>query len=260
MTETPNPEATDFGYRKVGDASQKTRLVRDVFDRVAERYDLMNDLMSGGLHRAWKRSFLAQARLAPGERALDVAGGTGDIAFGLLRGAAGTHVTVCDLNEDMVRVGRRRGWDRGIAAARLGWTVGDAAQLPFPDASVDVVTIAFGLRNVTRIDDALAEFARVLRPGGRFYCLEFSQVEDPLMGRLYDAYSFTVIPLLGRLVAQDRESYQYLAESIRRFPSRPELARRMGEAGFEGVQVRTMTRGVVAVHSGQKPATSADWA
>jgi demethylmenaquinone methyltransferase / 2-methoxy-6-polyprenyl-1,4-benzoquinol methylase len=239
---------TDFGYRRVK-AEEKARLVRQVFDSVADRYDLMNDLMSGGVHRLWKAELID--RLAPrrGQILLDVAGGTGDIAERILGRAAGASVVVCDVTEAMLRRGR----DRAIDAGRLrgiDWVCGDAENLPIANASVDGYTIAFGLRNVTHIEAALAEARRVLKPGGRFLCLEFSRVEAPLFGRVYDLYSFTVLPLLGQVVAGDREAYQYLVESIRRFPPQAELARMMAAAGLERVDYRNLTGGIAALHSG----------
>ena len=238
----------DFGYRRVR-AEEKARLVRQVFDSVADRYDLMNDLMSGGVHRLWKAELVD--RLAPreGQRVLDVAGGTGDIAQRVLARAPAAAVTVCDINESMLHRGRDRAIDAGILAG-IDWVCGDAEALPLADGGVDAYTIAFGLRNVTQIEAALAEARRVLRPGGRFLCLEFSRVEAPLLDRLYDVYSFTVLPLLGQMVAGDREAYQYLVESIRRFPPQPELARLMEAAGFEQVSYRNLTGGIAALHSG----------
>jgi len=244
-----NPEATAYGYTRVS-PEEKSRRVRAVFDRVAARYDVMNDLMSGGLHRLWKDSFVRQIGPKAGDVIVDLAGGTGDIAFRMHRAARGeAQITVCDINTAMMRVGRRRGYDRGLAR-QIRWVTGSAEALPFKDDSVDVLTIAFGLRNVTHIDQALAEAVRVLRPGGRFYCLEFSKVQDPLLARVYDAYSFAVIPTLGALVTQDRESYRYLAESIRMFPDRASLADRMRGAGFAQARHRAMTFGAVAVHEG----------
>jgi len=238
----------DFGYRRVK-AEEKARLVRQVFDSVADRYDLMNDLMSGGIHRLWKAELVDLLAPRAGQRLLDVAGGTGDIARRILARAGAAAVTVCDINERMLRRGR----DRAIDAGRLSgiaWVCGDAEALPVADASVDGYTIAFGLRNVTRIDEALAEARRVLRPGGHFLCLEFAPVDTPVLNRLYDLYSFAVLPVLGQMVAGDREAYQYLAESIRRFPPQQELARRMAAAGLEQVSVRSLTGGIAALHSG----------
>jgi demethylmenaquinone methyltransferase / 2-methoxy-6-polyprenyl-1,4-benzoquinol methylase len=238
----------DFGYRRVK-AEEKARLVRQVFDSVADRYDLMNDLMSGGVHRLWKAELIDRLAPRPGQTLLDVAGGTGDIAERILGRAEGATVVVCDVTEAMLRRGR----DRAIDAGRLhgiDWVCGDAEDLPIADASVDGYTIAFGLRNVTHIDAALAEARRVLKPGGRFLCLEFSRVEAPFFGRVYDLYSFTVLPLLGQVVAGDREAYQYLVESIRRFPPQGELARMMAAAGLERVDYRNLTGGIAALHSG----------
>ncbi|MBX9945932.1 MAG: class I SAM-dependent methyltransferase [Reyranella sp.] len=248
------PAQASFGFRDVP-ASEKAGLVRQVFASVAPRYDLMNDLMSGGVHRLWKNALVDVANPRPGERFLDVAGGTGDIAFRLLArqiGATGggrADVTVCDINPAMLSVGRDRAVDRGLLDG-LAWTTGDAEALPFPDRSFDGYTIAFGLRNVTDIDKALGEAHRVLRPGGRFYCLEFSKVTSAPLGRLYDAYSERALPFFGRLVARDAESYRYLHESIRRFPPQRDLAARLRKAGFVNVTWRDMTLGVVALHSG----------
>lgn len=239
---------TDFGYRRVK-AEEKARLVRQVFDSVADRYDLMNDLMSGGIHRLWKAELVD--RLAPraGQELLDVAGGTGDIALRILQRAGGARVIVCDINENMLGHGRDRAIDAGRLAG-IAWIVGDAEALPVADASVDGYTIAFGLRNVTHLDRVLFEARRVLKPGGRFLCLEFSPVDRWFLGRLYDLYSFAVLPFLGQVVAGDREAYQYLAESIRRFPPQPELAERMAAAGLERVSYRNLTGGIAAIHSG----------
>lgn len=243
------PESRWFGERAV-EPDEKTDLVRGVFSSVATRYDLMNDLMSGGIHRLWKSRLIASIRPRPGERLLDVAGGTGDISIKFLAAAGqGAAATICDLSEDMVRVGRDRAIDRGRVAG-LDFLVGNAESLPVADASVDVYTIAFGLRNVTRIDPALAEARRVLKPGGRFFCLEFSRVVLPLLRRIYDAYSYAAIPRLGALVAGDRDSYQYLVESIRRFPDQPSLAERMSEAGLARARWQNLSGGIAAIHSG----------
>jgi demethylmenaquinone methyltransferase/2-methoxy-6-polyprenyl-1,4-benzoquinol methylase len=238
-----------FGYRDVP-ASEKAGMVARVFDSVAPRYDLMNDLMSAGVHRLWKNALIDVLAPRRNEKFLDVAGGTGDIAFRIARRLGeGADVTICDINPAMLEVGRDRAADRGLLHG-LTWTTGDAESLPFPDRSFDCYTIAFGLRNVTDIDKALREAHRVLKPGGRYFCLEFSKVTSAPVARAYDAYSERALPLLGRLVAQDAESYRYLHESIRRFPSQRDLARRMREAGFERVAWRNMTLGVVALHSG----------
>ena len=257
--DTPDPSASEpaaqasFGFKDVP-AAEKAGMVRQVFESVAPRYDLMNDLMSGGVHRLWKNTLVDVVNPRPGERFLDVAGGTGDIAFRLLDRQAGSKdgepadVTVCDINPAMLAVGRDRAVDRGLLQG-LTWTTGDAEALPFPDRRFDGYTIAFGLRNVTDIDKALAEAHRVLKPGGRFYCLEFSKMTSAPLGRVYDAYSERALPFFGRLVARDAESYRYLHESIRRFPPQRELARRLGRAGFANVAWRDMTLGVVALHS-----------
>ena len=245
----PDPDRASFGYRDVP-AGEKAGLVRQVFESVAPRYDLMNDLMSGGVHRLWKNALIDVANPRLGERFLDVAGGTGDIAFRLVRRQGDRpDVTICDINQAMLAVGRDRAIDRGLVAG-LDWVTGDAESLPFEDRSFDGYTIAFGLRNVTDIDKALAEAYRVLKPGGRFYCLEFSKVRSAPVGRVYDAYSSRALPFFGRVVARDAEAYRYLHESIRRFPPQRELARRMRGAGFANVAWRDMTLGVVALHSG----------
>jgi len=243
------PRQTDFGFRDVGE-DEKTRLVRDVFDHVAGRYDLMNDLMSGGIHRRWKAELIDRLKPRPGEILLDLAGGTGDIARRFL-GRAGKdgRVIVCDINVSMVAEGRDRALDEGILGG-ITWLVGDAEELPLADASLDCCTISFGLRNVTRKQKALEEARRVLKTGGRFFCLEFSHVEAPALRRLYDLYSFAVLPRLGAVVARDRDAYRYLVESIRRFPPQAELAAMMSGAGFEQVGWRNLSGGIAAIHSG----------
>ena len=244
----------DFGYRRVG-ASEKAGLVRDLFDRVAGRYDLMNDLMSGGVHRFWKRDMIDWLAPKPGMTLVDVAGGTGDIAFRFLHrlggadaGAERGRVIVCDLSARMIEAGRDRAWDRGILDG-IDWLVGDAAFLPLAARSADAYTIAFGMRNVAHIEPVLAEARRVLRPGGRFLCLEFSPAVRPGLDRLYDLYSFAVIPTLGQIVAGERDAYQYLVESIRRFPPPGRFAEMIAQAGFGGVRYRALTGGVAALHS-----------
>jgi demethylmenaquinone methyltransferase/2-methoxy-6-polyprenyl-1,4-benzoquinol methylase len=252
------PGTTDFGYRQVA-AHEKAGLVRGVFDAVAGRYDLMNDLMSGGIHRLWKAELLDRLNPRSGETLLDVAGGTGDVAFGIVerRGAAGRaaggqvhrgQVIVCDINQAMLEVGRDRAVDRGLLRG-IEWLCGDAEHLPVADASIDAYTIAFGLRNVTHLDAALAEARRVLKPGGRFFCLEFSRVALPSLARLYDLYSFQIVPRIGRFVAGDSEPYQYLVESIRRFPPQDELLARIEAAGLERARYRNLTGGIAALHS-----------
>jgi demethylmenaquinone methyltransferase / 2-methoxy-6-polyprenyl-1,4-benzoquinol methylase len=243
---------THFGFRAVG-LDDKQAMVDEVFDKVARRYDLMNDLMSVGLHRIWKDILATAVNPPRGERpfaVIDVAGGTGDVAFRIAEaGGSGTEVTVCDINEEMLAVGRERAAQRGLDRS-VTFMAGNAERLPFPDRSYDACTIAFGIRNVPRIDAALAEFYRVLRPGGRLVCLEFSSVDVPGLDALYDFYSFNVIPALGRAVAGDAEAYRYLVESIRRFPRPQAFADMIKAAGFRRVSYRLLTGGVVALHSG----------
>jgi demethylmenaquinone methyltransferase/2-methoxy-6-polyprenyl-1,4-benzoquinol methylase len=240
----------DFGFARVA-AADKPRLVRGLFDRVARRYDLMNDLMSAGTHRLWKEALVAWLDPRPPLRLLDVAGGTGDVALrvaGRLGPREDCAIVVCDLSPAMVAAGRDRALDRGIARG-IAWVVGDAEALPVPDRAVDAYTVAFGLRNVARLDRALAEARRVLVPGGRFLCLEFSRLAIPALRPAYDAYSFRVLPWLGEVVAGDRDAYRYLAESIRRFPDQRALAGRVEAAGFAGVRVRNLAGGIAALHS-----------
>jgi demethylmenaquinone methyltransferase/2-methoxy-6-polyprenyl-1,4-benzoquinol methylase len=241
-----------FGCEAVEPEARQGR-VNEVFASVAERYDLMNDLMSGGLHRLWKRDMVAwldPPRSAQPFHVLDVAGGTGDIAMRIVRtGGSGTRVTLLDISPEMVAVGRRRVAEAGLSE-RIELTVANAEMLPFPDKCFDAFTIAFGIRNVTHIDRALAEAFRVLRTGGRFLCLEFSEVDVPILDRLYDFHSFQVIPRLGELAAGDRTSYQYLVESIRRFPGQEAFAGMLRAAGFARVSYRNLTGGVAAMHSG----------
>ncbi len=239
---------THFGYESV-DEADKARRVRGVFDSVAGKYDLMNDLMSGGLHRAWKAYAVMVANVQPGQRVLDIAGGTGDLAraFAKKAGESG-QVVHTDINEAMLRTGRDRLLDAGLA---LPTVVCDAEALPFESGHFDLVSVAFGLRNMTHKDRALREMARVLKPGGRLLVLEFSQVAPPLR-KLYDLYSFSVLPRLGRLVTGDEASYRYLAESIRMHPAQEELKSLMKECGFGHVDYHNMTGGVVALHVGFK--------
>jgi demethylmenaquinone methyltransferase/2-methoxy-6-polyprenyl-1,4-benzoquinol methylase len=243
-----DPRLADFGFADVR-AEEKAGLVGGIFSRVARRYDLMNDLMSGGLHRLWKDSLVDQLRPRDGMDVVDVAGGTGDIAFRIHRRAPKARVTVSDINAEMLSVGRDRALNRGIAEG-IAWVTADAERLPFPDRAADAVTIAFGLRNVTDRDRALAEMRRILRPGGRFLCMEFSRVAVPLLGQIYDRYSFNVVPWIGQLVTRDRDAYRYLVESIRRFPPQETLAGHMRAAGFERVTWRNLSGGIVAIHSG----------
>ncbi len=250
----------DFGFQEVPEAD-KAALVRRLFESVAGRYDLMNDVMSVGMHRLWKASLVDWLDPRPGLRLLDVAGGTGDIAFRVLDRLAAqgsgdegperpeAQVVVCDLTPRMLEIGRDRAIDRGLLHS-IDWVCGDAEALPFPDRVMEAYCIAFGLRNVTHIDRALAEARRVLKPGGHFLCLEFSRVILPLLSPLYDLYSFNVLPAMGAVVAGDRDAYLYLVESIRRFPPQDELAELMTAAGLERVRYRNLSGGVAAIHSG----------
>lgn len=244
-------QETHFGFRQVP-LTDKQALVDDVFHSVARRYDLMNDLMSGGLHRAWKNDLVVAVNPPRDHRSfrlLDVAGGTGDVAFRVIEaGGAGTHVTILDINGDMLAVGRERATGRHLDHA-LAFVESNAENLPFPDKSFDAYTIAFGIRNVPRIDVALREAFRVLRPGGHFLCLEFSAVDVPGLEILYDLYSFNVIPAIGRAVTGDADAYRYLVESIRKFPTAERFAGMIRAAGFARVSYRKMTGGVVALHS-----------
>jgi len=240
-------ETVSFGYRDV-DASEKTGMVRSVFSGVAAKYDLMNDAMSGGMHRLWKDHFVRRVNPRKGEAILDMAGGTGDIAFRLHR--HGALVTVADINPEMLAVGQERAKKRGIDD--LVWSEQNAEQLGFADRAFDAYTIAFGIRNVTFIDKALKEAHRVLKFGGRFFCLEFSTTTWPGFSEVYDAYSHHLVPKLGKLLAHDEESYRYLVESIRRFPPMPEFERMIKEAGFTQTKVEPILGGLVAIHSGWK--------
>jgi demethylmenaquinone methyltransferase/2-methoxy-6-polyprenyl-1,4-benzoquinol methylase len=245
------PEATaPFGFRDVPE-SDKNQLVRDVFSSVAPRYDLMNDLMSGGVHRLWKDAMVEWLNPQPRWHILDVAGGTGDIAFRLsgrmrTRGG-GADIVVCDVNIGMLTEGMRRATEKREESVQ--WMIGDAEALPVADASMDAYTIAFGIRNVTHVERALAEARRVLKPGGRFLCLEFSRAEMPGLDILYERFSFTVLPRLGEWIAKDAEAYRYLAESVRRFPAQAAFAKMIEGAGLSRVRVRNMTGGIAALHS-----------
>ncbi|XP_074062117.1 2-methoxy-6-polyprenyl-1,4-benzoquinol methylase, mitochondrial [Macrotis lagotis] len=282
-TEKPGAD-THFGFETVSE-EEKGNKVYQVFESVAKKYDVMNDSMSLGIHRVWKDLLLQKMHPFCGTKLLDVAGGTGDIAFRFLNyikaqtrrqqqrelkthqnlswgdiakwyqngqsPLGGSHVVVCDINKEMLKVGKQKartlGHNKGLA-----WVVGDAEELPFDDDKFDVYTIAFGIRNVTHIDQALQEAHRVLKPGGRFLCLEFSQVNNPIISRLYDLYSFQVIPVMGEVIAGDWKSYQYLVESIRRFPPQEEFKEMIEDAGFQKVTYESLTSGIVAIHSGFK--------
>lgn len=261
--------ATSFGFKHVRE-EEKSQLVGNVFSSVASNYDLMNDLMSGGLHRLWKDRLVSMLNPFPGMKHLDVAGGTGDVAFRILDGISSikrranqdpindhlqeeTQIHACDINPNMLNVGRKRAIERGLGEDKsLIWVEGDAEALSFEDNTMDGYTIAFGIRNVTHIEKVLAEAYRVLKHGGRFLCLELSHVEVPVFKELYDYYSFSVIPAVGELVAGDRDSYQYLVESIRRFPPQEKFASMIADAGFQKVEYENLVGGVVAIHSGLK--------
>ncbi len=250
MSDSPPPapdDVTDFGYREVPRA-EKSAMVRAVFDSVAPKYDVMNDLMSLGIHRVWKRIFINALDPRPNRSLLDLAGGTGDITFGWLAAGGGPAI-LSDINASMLEVGRDRALGKGFAAG-LSFLNADAEHLPLPDRSQDTVTIAFGLRNCTDKLAVLAEARRVLRPGGRFFCLEFSRVQVAALTPVYDAWSFKVLPRIGKMVAGDADSYLYLAESIRTFPDQETLAEMMRDAGLEQVKVRNLSGGIAAIHSG----------
>ena len=253
-TDTAASSTTSFGFREVAEG-ERQGLVNEVFSNVAERYDLMNDLMSGGLHRLWKDDVVGMLNpprgIAPW-RHIDVAGGTGDIVLRALdRGGVGCDAVLCDISPEMLAVGRRR-VEQASRAGQVHVVQGNAEALPFPARDFDAYTIAFGIRNVTHIDRALAEAFRVLKIGGRFLCLEFSQVQVPILDTLYDLHSFHVIPRLGQLTAGAAEPYQYLVESIRKFPDQEKFAAMIRAAGFERVSYRNLTGGVAAIHSGWK--------
>lgn len=253
---TSDPNSTDtsttFGFRNVRE-EERQGLVNDVFSKVAERYDLMNDLMSGGMHRLWKSDFVSMLNPPKGEapfRLLDVAGGTGDIAMRALRsGGPQSTAVICDISPEMLEVGRRRVAGAGLAD-RITLIEGNAEALPFGNKSFDAYTISFGIRNVTHIGNALAEAYRVLKTGGHFLCLEFSEVQMPILDRIYDFHSFEVIPRLGKLTAGDAQPYQYLVESIRKFPKQEQFAEMIRAAGFQNVTYRNLTGGIAAIHSG----------
>ena len=248
-----NEQTASFGFREVPEDEKET-LVRGVFSSVARHYDLMNDLMSAGVHRLWKDTMVEWLNPQPGWQVLDVAGGTGDIAFRIAEAARGkggeAAITVCDINADMLGEGVRRAESKGEGA--ISWINGDAEALPVGDATFDAYTIAFGIRNVTHIERALAEARRVLKPGGRFLCLEFSKVEAPILDAIYDKFSFSVLPKLGEMVAGDGEAYRYLVESIRRFPPQAKFAKMIEAAGLSRVKVRNLTGGIAAMHSAWK--------
>jgi demethylmenaquinone methyltransferase/2-methoxy-6-polyprenyl-1,4-benzoquinol methylase len=245
-------KTTHFGYKQVN-VEEKAGKVAEVFHSVAGNYDLMNDLMSGGIHRLWKRVTIEMSGVRPGHSVLDIAGGTGDLAakFSKIVGPEGT-VVLADINDSMLKVGRDRLVDRGITD-NVRFSQADAQYLPFPDNTFDVITIAFGLRNVTDKDMALRSMLRVLKPGGKLLVLEFSKPPNQLLSKIYDGYSFNILPKLGKLFANDADSYQYLAESIRMHPDQETLLSMMDNAGFEKTDYHNMTGGIVALHRGVKP-------
>ena len=243
-------KTTHFGFQTVNEA-EKAGMVHGVFTNVASKYDVMNDAMSMGIHRVWKDAMMDWLAPRPGQRLLDVAGGTGDISFRFLKRAGHGHATVCDMTEGMLVEGSRRA-EAGTMSDSLDWVVGDAMALPFESNTFDVYTISFGIRNVTRIPDALREAYRVLRPGGRLMVLEFSQIPNDMMQKAYDLYSFNVIPKMGQVIAGDADSYQYLVESIRKFPQQDVFADMIKDAGFDQVKYRNLSLGIAALHSGWK--------
>jgi len=248
---SPDNRTTHFGFQTV-DEDQKAGMVHGVFSSVASKYDVMNDLMSLGIHRVWKDAMMDWLAPRAGQHLLDVAGGTGDVAFRFLSRAGETaRATVCDMTAPMLEEGRKRAEAEKLAE-HLDWVCGDAMALPFADSTFDVYTISFGIRNVTRIPDALTEAYRVLRPGGRLMVLEFSQIPNEGLQKLYDLYSFNVIPRMGQAVAGDRDSYQYLVESIRKFPVQETFATMIRTAGFQQVKYRNLSMGIAALHSGWK--------
>ncbi len=245
-----NEKTTHFGFETVPEAEKAGR-VRGVFGSVASKYDVMNDAMSMGIHRIWKDAMMDWLAPRPGQALLDVAGGTGDISFRFLKRAGSGHATVLDLTEPMLVEGRKRA-EADQMAQSLDWVVGDAMALPFEDNTFDVYTISFGIRNVTRPAQALAEAFRVLKPGGRLMVLEFSQIPNDMMQKVYDLYSFNIIPRMGQMIAGDRDSYQYLVESIRQFPDQETFLQMVKDAGFENAKYRNLTMGIACLHSGWK--------
>lgn len=243
-------KTTHFGAQTIPE-DEKAGKVRNLFTDVANKYDIMNDVMSMGIHRIWKEAMMDWLAPRPGQKLLDVAGGTGDVSFKFLKRAGHGHATVCDLTEGMLIEGRKRAEAEAMQDS-LDWVVGDAMDLPFESNSFDVYTISFGIRNVTRPQEALNEAYRVLKPGGRLMVLEFSQLPNPMMQKAYDLYSFNVIPRMGQMIANDRDSYQYLVESIRNFPDQETFLGMVRAAGFENAKYRNLTMGIAALHSGWK--------
>ncbi len=251
---TPKEDLADFGFQSVP-RGEKAARVHGVFASVASKYDVMNDLMSGGMHRLWKRRMVQEMRPFPGCALLDLAGGTGDIAFRFLDRAkkqgVAAHATITDINAAMLEEGKHRALDAN-RLEHIAWAVVNAEEIPYEANRFDYVSMAFGIRNVTDREKALREIHRVLKPGGKFVCMEFSHVDNPVLGKMYDAYSFSVIPKIGEMVTHDRAAYQYLVESIRQFPKRPQFARMIEQAGFARVKYITLAQGAVAIHTGWK--------
>ena len=241
---------THFGFQTV-DEDAKSGMVEGLFSNVASKYDIMNDVMSVGIHRIWKEAMMDWLNPRENQKLLDVAGGTGDVSFKFIKRAGVAHATVCDLTESMLIEGQKRA-EADAMGEHLDWVVGDAMDLPFEDNTFDVYTISFGIRNVTRVDEALSEAYRVLKPGGRLMVLEFSQLPNPMMQKAYDLYSFNVIPRMGQLIVGDSASYQYLVESIRNFPDQDTFATMIRTAGFKNVKYRNLSMGIAALHSGWK--------
>jgi demethylmenaquinone methyltransferase / 2-methoxy-6-polyprenyl-1,4-benzoquinol methylase len=250
MTTNASHHATHFGFETV-DAAHKQAKVNAVFDRVVAHYDIMNDLMSAGVHHAWKDRLIDSLHPTDAMHLLDMAGGTGDVAFRFLKRGGG-QVTISDINQDMLNVGRARSIDMNMEAARITWQAANAEALPFADNSFDAYTISFGIRNVTHLDKALEEAYRTLKRGGHFLCLEFSHLPHDWLQKAYDAYSFRVIPAIGEAITKDRKAYQYLVESIRQFPKQEAFAEKIRAAGFDNVTYTNLSQGVVAIHSGWK--------
>ena len=244
----------NFGFKQV-DESIKSGLVRDVFNSVANKYDLMNDLMSGGLHRWWKKEMINEVKASEGNSLLDLAAGSGDISFGIIKSLKNKSINVScvtsDINEEMLKQAKRRAVDENIGQ-NIDFKIIDGENIPYPENSFDFVTIAFGIRNVTNIPKALSEIFRVLKPGGKFICLEFSDVKNEMFKKIYDIYSFNIIPKVGKLVANDEESYKYLVESIKMFPAADDFKKMIDDAGFSQSKYRKLTGGVIAIHTGFK--------
>lgn len=245
------PKKTFFGYKEV-EEEEKPLLVDQVFSSVADKYDIMNDIMSLGIHRLWKNKFINSINPKAGDHLIDVAGGTGDIAIRFLKKNPETKVTLCDINFNMIKKGYNKIIDNNLTIENISTCCSDATQMPFSDNKFDFYTIAFGIRNISKIDKALKEAKRVLKPGGKFLCLEFSNVENSFISQIYDLFSFSAIPKIGKVIANDSESYQYLVESIRKFPNKELFAKMIEDSGFSQVKYKSLTHGIAAIHSGWK--------